>query len=352
MVMVFAQVVLPLWYLGLPKCHKYRMNREAPFSAEYLRRVLSYSAEDGSFTWLDPQGVRPNDASRMIGEPAGGLNSQGHRYVRIEGASYIASRLAWYHQTGVWPSTAKVHFKDNDRTNLRFSNLQLGRGRHSGPQSPFDWDYLRDILHYDADTGLMLRIGEDRARPAGHRSSCGRVMLITIDGHVHPANRVAWFYETKKWPLHQVLHANGDLFDLRFENLYSPDSIRSRRPPLNQVRALVHFNPESGAFTYLSSGERADKLATVKGATVNIGEEWSADQLGWYLHTGEWLDDVYHRNQDPWDNTFDNLSSIPSFSAPGRSVPGVVWKPSLHKWQARLVDHNGHSYTRLFRKPL
>lgn len=74
-------------------------------TVERLREVLSYDAETGHFSI----GERPR--------------RDGYVVVRIDGARYLAHRLAWLYVTGEWPSGLIDHI-DRDRANNRITNLR------------------------------------------------------------------------------------------------------------------------------------------------------------------------------------------------------------------------------------
>lgn len=50
------------------------------------------------------------------------LNKDGHPVIKLDGVTYIASRVIFLMQTGRWPDLYCIH-KDNDLRNLRWSNL-------------------------------------------------------------------------------------------------------------------------------------------------------------------------------------------------------------------------------------
>lgn len=84
---------------------------------EKLRSLLEYSPETGEFRWL---------ASRYritAGDVAGSINNRDYRYIKIDGRSYSAHRLAWFYMTGEWPAEEIDHInliKDDNRwENLR-----------------------------------------------------------------------------------------------------------------------------------------------------------------------------------------------------------------------------------------
>ncbi|MFA5898328.1 MAG: hypothetical protein WC829_04365 [Hyphomicrobium sp.] len=82
---------------------------------------------------------------------------------------------------------------------------------------------LKDLLHYDPQTGLFLwrkqRMG--RMKPgdeAGTLNADGLVM-ICIDSRLYTAGRLAVFYMTGEWPKGRVRYKDGDKQNLRFKNM-------------------------------------------------------------------------------------------------------------------------------------
>lgn len=82
---------------------------------------------------------------------------------------------------------------------------------------------LRELLHYDPETGLFIR----RVSRPGRWGKAG-----TVAGHINPhgyrviwigcnwmAHRLAWLYVHGAWPDGQLDHINQDKTDNRLENL-------------------------------------------------------------------------------------------------------------------------------------
>lgn len=84
-------------------------------------------------------------------------------------------------------------------------------------------DRLRDLLHYDPDTGLFIWRQSAARRikvgsPAGTVSRKGYVK-IQIDRKVYSAHRLAWLYIHGRWPEHSIDHINRVRSDNRAVNL-------------------------------------------------------------------------------------------------------------------------------------
>ena len=88
-------------------------------TAERLREVLFYDKETGLFTWLVTLSTKC---------PAGSVSGKGNRsnryvYIKIDGRSYFAHRLAWLYVKGVWP-TNQIDHRNTDSRDNRWDNLR------------------------------------------------------------------------------------------------------------------------------------------------------------------------------------------------------------------------------------
>lgn len=92
-----------------------------------LRDVLAYNANTGDFHW----NVKLRAGAPPAGTKAGSINSEGYRYIKIDGRQYSAHKLAWLYVYGEWPSKELDHknrVKDDNRIeNLREATISQQR---------------------------------------------------------------------------------------------------------------------------------------------------------------------------------------------------------------------------------
>jgi HNH endonuclease/AP2 domain len=88
---------------------------------EDVKRLFDYR-EDGHLVWRSKSA---NGSHIHIGSVAGGMDTNGHRQVRIGGKWHRAHRVIWLYHTGEWPHMDIDHINgcrhDNRIENLRLS---------------------------------------------------------------------------------------------------------------------------------------------------------------------------------------------------------------------------------------
>lgn len=96
-------------------------------------------------------------------------------------------------------------------------------------------DYLHECFDYDPVTGVLtwktrplshfknewacnIWNFKFSGKPAGGLSTSGHIR-ISVDNRRIYAHRLAWVMRTRKWPVEEIDHANGNPADNRWENL-------------------------------------------------------------------------------------------------------------------------------------
>lgn len=148
---------------------------------------------------------------------------------------------------------------------------------------------LRELLHYDPETGLFTRRVKRRRWLAGEVVGTPQhdgYLEVMVANRRYKLHRLVWLYMTGGWPSGVVDHKNGDRQDNRFVNLRvvsvtvnnqnrrapNPGSAsgllgvsRSRRPGLWEARIQAegknyflgnHETPEQAHAAYMAAKKR------------------------------------------------------------------------------------------------
>lgn len=102
-------------------------------------------------------------------------------------------------------------------------------------------DRLAELkICYNARTGMFTRAGEQIV--VAPNSRIGGYVQIYIDARLYLAHRLAFFMMTGKWPAAEIIHANDNRADNRWNNLRLVSSSmrgqRSTRPNQTGVRGV------------------------------------------------------------------------------------------------------------------
>ena len=100
---------------------------------------------------------------------------------------------------------------------------------------------LRELFHYDPETGFMTRKVATRKSKIGSRIGCandeGRI-VCDIDGKMYKLHRLAWLHFYGEIPELDIDHINGEPSDNRIANLRqatcSQNLGNSRKPTTNK----------------------------------------------------------------------------------------------------------------------
>jgi hypothetical protein len=131
-------------------------------SCDRVREVLDYNFETGQFTW------RVKRTRVRVGDTAGYFDN-GYRKIRIDGANYHASRLAFLWMTGKFPQGEVDHIDHNTKNNC-WSNLRKATRQENQRNRT-----VRD----DSSTGFK----GVRFQRSAHGNQCGYyVATIGVNG--------------------------------------------------------------------------------------------------------------------------------------------------------------------------
>jgi len=136
---------------------------------------------------------------------------------------------------------------------------------------------LKELLHYDPDTGIFtwkVSKGASRAGAVAGFLNKG-YSRIRIDGNYYSSHRLAWLYVNNIWPDDQIDHINGIKLDNRICNLRMATNAENQ-----QNYHLPKANNKSG-FLGVSLHKPSKKfMATIRinGIKKNLGYFSSAEE--------------------------------------------------------------------------
>lgn len=141
---------------------------------------------------------------------------------------------------------------------------------------------LRELLHYDRQTGVFTRLIKAGGQPvgavAGSPHSAGYVEL-RVDGKAYLAHRLAWFYVHGEWPPTKLDHRDT----IRTHNWI--DNLRPASDQENAQNTNAHVDNVSG-FKGVSIHKKSGRFR----ATIRV--DGRQKHLG-YFSTGEEASSAY-----------------------------------------------------------
>lgn len=165
----------------------------------------------------------------------------------------------------------------------------FGKGRSLTPER------LKELLHYDPETGMFTWRVAMRGTRIGDVARCpsqGRV-VVRVDRILYQAHRLAWFYVMGAWPKDVIDHKDGNPSNNRWENLREATQTQNmanmKRPAKNSTgfkgvgrhqgkyRAYIGYQGKFvhlGVFDEPAVAHEAYKAAAVKyyGEFANSGD--------------------------------------------------------------------------------
>lgn len=129
---------------------------------------------------------------------------------------------------------------------------------------------------------------------------------------------------------------------------------RSCKFTTDDLKAMLHYDPLTGVFTWLCSPNRRIKVGSVAGTKthdgyVNIridGKNYGAHRLAFLYMEGYMPDTVDHKDTDPQNNKWVNLRACTqgqnTFNATLRvdnssGVKNVVWSKRYKRWYVMIT---------------
>ena len=127
-------------------------------------------------------------------------------------------------------------------------------------------------------------------------------------------------------------------------------------PPLNELKALISYNPETGDFTWIKSGKPAGSINKKGYLLISLNKvRYYGHRLAWYIQTGEDPGDmeVDHKNHIKSDNSFNNLRPLTHQKNQfNRVVKGYSWNKERNKYTAQIGIDGVKKYLGNFDCPL
>ena len=140
---------------------------------------------------------------------------------------------------------------------------------------------------------------------------------------------------------------------------------------LDQLRALLHYDPETGCFVWRVKTCRKVVSGTIAGYTrpegytiISIfGKRYRASRLAWLYVVGEWpVGDVDHIDGNPRNNAFCNLRDVSTAGNvqnqkrahvrnKSSGLLGVSKVKGNRRWRARICTHGVHTLIGWFDTP-
>lgn len=108
---------------------------------------------------------------------------------------------------------------------------------------------LKEVLHYDLDTGVWTWLVWRGIRKAGEVAGTldeDKYTVIGLDGELYYAHCLAWYYVTGEWPKNEVDHKNHTHRDNSWKNLREvthQENGRNLSMPRTNTSGFVNIHP-------------------------------------------------------------------------------------------------------------
>lgn len=120
---------------------------------------------------------------------------------------------------------------------------------------------VREILHYDLETGIFTR--RRLGKIAGTENDSG-YLVIGLDGKYYRAHRLAWLYVYGEWPTELIDHKNRIRTDNRIDNLRQSNRSENTQNTVTQ-------RSSSGVRGVSRMGEKWKAQIAIDGKDIYLG---------------------------------------------------------------------------------
>jgi hypothetical protein len=128
---------------------------------------------------------------------------------------------------------------------------------------------LRELLHYDAATGVFTRkvaVGRLKAGTTAGWDGKDGYLRITVDQRRYSAHRLVWLYVHGHWPAGEIDHVNGHKQDNRLVNLRDVSRLAN-----SENKRAAHKGSGVGLLGVSAKGVRFHARIVVAGKYIHLG---------------------------------------------------------------------------------
>jgi len=137
-------------------------------------------------------------------------------------------------------------------------------------------DRLKELLQYDADTGVFTykikRLRCEVGAVAGTRDN-HNYLLCSIDGKIYKLHRLAWLYVYGHWPDNQIDHIDHNPSNNAIANLRDVSSAKNHQ---NRSRKTKSTSGHLGV-SWHKINKRWQAAIVLKGKSIHLGQYTDLD---------------------------------------------------------------------------
>lgn len=141
--------------------------------------------------------------------------------------------------------------------------------RTVGGRNALTVERLRELLHYDPETGVWVRKVAFPNAPVGSIAGCRHkkhnTILIRVDGFLYTSHRLAWLYMTGKLPVLEIDHRDTDPTNNKWNNLREATGVE------NCANKKPHKDNKSGLKGVFPNKKRWSSKIMKNGNRVHLG---------------------------------------------------------------------------------